>query len=67
MISLLAMNGPAHGILTEGLAYALHGETLVPGSTRGISNVFAAPEARIGVERGVVLAVRPSGTVTAET
>jgi thiamine pyrophosphokinase len=59
VISLLAMNGPAHGIVTEGLAYALHGETLAPGSTRGMSNVFAAPHARLRLESGVLLAVRP--------
>jgi thiamine pyrophosphokinase len=59
LISLFALNGPAMGIETEGLAYPLRGETLVPGSSRGLSNVFAAAEARITVERGVLLAVRP--------
>ena len=57
------MNGPAVGVTTEGLAYPLHGETLGPGSSRGVSNVFAGETARISVERGVVLAVRP-GTGT---
>ena len=32
------------------------GETLVPGSSRGVSNVFAATRARVRVERGVLLA-----------
>jgi thiamine pyrophosphokinase len=67
LISLFAVNGPASGVVTDGLVYPLCGETLHPGSSRGISNVFAVPEARIGVERGVLLAVRPSGTVTAGT
>jgi thiamine pyrophosphokinase len=58
-ISLFALHGPAEGIVTEGLRYPLRGETLLPGSSRGISNTFAAPEARITVERGLVLAVRP--------
>ena len=44
---------------------SLAGETLVPGSTLGVSNVFAASEARIALERGVMLAVRPSGSATA--
>src|SRR5205823_1393332 len=67
LISLFAVHGPAAGVVTEGLVYPLRGETLEPGSTRGISNVFAAPEARIGIEQGVLLAVRPSGSVVAES
>jgi thiamine pyrophosphokinase len=59
LISLLALHGPARGVVTEGLAYALHGETLVPGSTRGMSNEFAAPQALVTLESGVLLAVRP--------
>jgi thiamine pyrophosphokinase len=59
LISLFALGGPASGIETEGLAYPLRGETLLPGSSRGISNVFANAEARISVESGLLLAVRP--------
>jgi thiamine pyrophosphokinase len=59
LVSLVALHGPAHGVVTSGLEYPLRGETLAPGSSRGISNVFAARQARISVERGVVLAVRP--------
>jgi thiamine pyrophosphokinase len=65
LISLFAVHGRATGVVTEGLVYALRGERLEPGSSRGLSNVFAAPEARIGLERGVLLAVRPSGSVSA--
>ena len=65
LVSLLALHGPAHGVVTEGLVYLLRGETLEPGSTRGVSNVFAEPEARIGVGSGVVMVVRPSGSVAA--
>ena len=65
LVSLLAVNGPASGVVTDGLVYPLRGETLHPGSSRGISNVFAANEARIQVELGVLLAVRPNGTLTA--
>jgi len=65
LISLFAVHGWASGVVTEGLFYPLRGETLEPGSTRGLSNVFAEPEARIGIERGVLLAVRPSGSVVA--
>jgi thiamine pyrophosphokinase len=65
LISLFAVHGPASGIVTDGLAYPLREETLEPGSSRGTSNVFAAREARVVVERGVLLAVRPSGSATA--
>ena len=47
LISLVAVHGPAVGVVTEGLVYALEGETLEPGSSRGISNAFAATEARV--------------------
>jgi thiamine pyrophosphokinase len=64
LISLFAVHGPASGVVTEGLVYPLRAETLEPGSSRGLSNVFAASEARIGLEHGVLLAVRPSGSAT---
>ena len=59
LVSLFAVHGPATGVTTEGLEYPLRGETLAPGSSRGLSNVFVASEARVAVEQGVVLAVRP--------
>jgi thiamine pyrophosphokinase len=59
VVSLLALHGPAVGVVTEGLVYPLRGETLLAGSSRGVSNVFAAGEARVSLERGVLLAVRP--------
>jgi thiamine pyrophosphokinase len=65
LISLFAVHGPASGVVTEGLLYPLSGGTLEPGSSRGLSNVFEAAEARIAVERGVLLAVRPSGSAAA--
>jgi thiamine pyrophosphokinase len=60
LVSLLALHGPAEGVWTEGLVYELRGETLEPGSSRGVSNVFAADTARVRVERGVLVAVRPA-------
>jgi thiamine pyrophosphokinase len=59
LISLLALHGPARGVVTEGLRWTLRGDTLDPGSSRGVSNEFAATEARIDVSDGVLLAVRP--------
>jgi thiamine pyrophosphokinase len=62
LVSLLVLHGPAEGVRTEGLAYPLEGETLQPGSSRGVSNVFVSATARISLERGVLLAVRPGTT-----
>jgi len=61
LLSLFAVHGPATGVVGEGLVYPLRRELLLPGSTRGLSNVFAAPEVRLGLESGVVLALRPDG------
>ncbi|MGH3136231.1 MAG: thiamine diphosphokinase [Gaiellaceae bacterium] len=65
LVSLLALHGPAEGVRTEGLAYPLAGETLEPGSSRGVSNVFVAASARITVDRGVLLVVRPGASTPA--
>jgi thiamine pyrophosphokinase len=59
LVSLLAANGPAEGVRTSGLAYPLRGETLEPGSTRGVSNLFVEPTAHVALEHGVLLAIRP--------
>lgn len=58
-ISLFALHGPATGVRTRGLVYPLDGETLEPGSSRGLSNAFAAIEATVELADGVLLAVRP--------
>jgi thiamine pyrophosphokinase len=60
LVSLVALGGPARGVRTEGLEYALAGETLGSGSSRGVSNTFTAAPARVVVGDGVVLAVRPA-------
>jgi thiamine pyrophosphokinase len=59
LLTLVPLNGPAQGVVTEGLIYPLCGETLEAGSSRGVSNVFSAPEARVRLERGVLLAICP--------
>lgn len=61
LVSLLALHGQAEGVATDGLLYPLRRETLLAGSSRGISNVFATPRARVSVERGVLLALCPGG------
>jgi thiamine pyrophosphokinase len=59
LVSLLAMHGPAEGVVTEGLVYPLRGETLRAGSSRGVSNRFAGATARVGLERGALLVLCP--------
>ncbi len=59
LVTLLALHGPAVGVTTGGLTYPLDGETLEPGSSRGVSNVLADHQAQISVERGVLLVIRP--------
>ena len=59
LLSLVPVHGAAAGVRTEGLVYPLEDETLEAGSTRGISNELAATTARVTVESGTLLAVRP--------
>jgi thiamine pyrophosphokinase len=59
LVSLLPVGGPATGVRTEGLRFPLRGEELLPGSTRGVSNVMLEPDATVSVERGAVLALQP--------
>ncbi len=61
LLTLLPLGGPAEGVTTSGLEYPLADETLTPGSTRGVSNVFKAAEARVTLAGGVLLAIRPHG------
>ena len=59
LVTLLAHGGPAVGVRTTGLRWALAGETLEAGSSRGVSNVLAATEATVSLESGVIVAIRP--------
>ncbi len=54
-VSLLPLTERVEGIATEGLRYALHGETLRRGSTRGISNELDDAQASITVSAGLLL------------
>ena len=59
LVTLLAVGGPATGITTTGLTYALHGESLPAGTSRGVSNVVESTPATVELEDGVLLAVLP--------
>ena len=62
LLSLLPLHGEASGVTTDGLVYELRGETLEPGSSRGVSNVLTTAEATVSVERGTLVAVFPGRT-----
>lgn len=59
IVSLLAPAGPARGIDTDGLRWALADDELHPGSTRGVSNEMTAPVATVSLREGVLLAIQP--------
>jgi thiamine pyrophosphokinase len=59
LLSLVPVHGAAIGVTTSGLRFPLAGETLLPGSSRGVSNHFTAPRATVDLTDGVLLAVRP--------
>jgi thiamine pyrophosphokinase len=59
LVTLLAAGGPAEGVTTEGLLYPLAGETLAPGSTRGVSNELSGPSASVSLRAGTLLVVQP--------
>jgi thiamine pyrophosphokinase len=59
LCTLLPVGGPALGVRTEGLRFPLHGKTLEPGSTRGVSNELLSSVARVSLVDGVLLAILP--------
>lgn len=56
-LSLLPLGGPASGIITSGLRYPLHAETLFPDHSRGVSNEMLADRAEIHLDEGALLCV----------
>ena len=61
-VTLLAAAGRAAGVTTTGLRWALRGEDLDPGSTRGLSNVVEQSPASVSLTSGVLFAVRPDAS-----
>src|SRR5690606_23974135 len=60
-LSLLPISGEATGVRTENLYYPLRDETLAFGPARGVSNVLTAPQAKVWLQDGVLLAVHTIG------
>lgn len=61
LLSLVPVHGPAESVETAGLRWSLEGETLSPGTGRGMSNVVVSGPVRVSVGGGVLLAVTPGG------
>src|SRR4029079_1896188 len=61
LVTLVAMGGPARGIVTEGLRYPLTCEELMPGTTRGVSNELVAGLGSVRLQDGTLLVVQPFG------
>ena len=59
LVGIVAMNGPARGITTTGLRWALTEEDLESHSTRGVSNELIANEATIEVRAGHLFIIQP--------
>jgi thiamine pyrophosphokinase len=59
-ITLLAVNGPAQGVRTVGLEFPLHGETLQPWSSRGLSNRATGQAVHVSVGQGCLLVIQPN-------
>ncbi len=57
-LSLFALTDPVKSVFTEGLKYPLAGEDLHFASSRGLSNEFTSPEARVKFVSGLLLAIR---------
>ena len=59
LLTLLAVGGPASGLTTHGLLYRLDGESLLPGTSLGVSNVVESTPASVELEDGTLLAIFP--------
>ena len=57
VLTLLALGGPASGVTTSGLRWPLRAETLLPGSTRGVSNEIVGGAVQVAITGGSLLAV----------
>jgi thiamine pyrophosphokinase len=60
-LSLISMGGDVTGVHTKGLNWDLDGDTILFGSTRGLSNIMRGPVADIRIGSGCLLVTIPSG------
>jgi thiamine pyrophosphokinase len=57
VLTLLPIAGPVSGVTTRELRYPLHGEDLVPGPARGLSNELLGSNASVITTRGRLLVI----------
>lgn len=57
LVSLLPVGGDAVGVRTSGLRFALAGQTLRMGRSRGLANEVVAEPASVSLEAGVLLVI----------
>jgi thiamine pyrophosphokinase len=60
IVTLLALNGRAGGVATEGLKYGLASADLHAGSSLGVSNEMLGTSATVRVDSGVVMVIHQS-------
>lgn len=60
-VSVFPVSGPALGITLEGFEYPLRDATLEAGDTLGFHNELLGGEARVSVEKGVLLVIHERG------
>jgi thiamine pyrophosphokinase len=60
LVTLLPLDEHADGVVTRGLRYALNGESLTRGRSRGLSNEITGERASVSLKRGMLLVVETS-------
>jgi thiamine pyrophosphokinase len=60
-LSLIPMEGEVTGLVSSGLAYPLEDDTFSFGVTRGVSNVFTHPVAKVNITSGLLFIVHTPG------
>lgn len=58
IVSIIPLSKELKGVSTRGLKYMLRNDTLCRGTSRGISNEMAGPNAIIEIKEGVALVIR---------
>jgi thiamine pyrophosphokinase len=66
-VTLLPLGGDAIGVSTRGLRYALHGETLAMGRSRGLSNVVMGQPASVSIRVGSLLVIEIGTSMKGES
>lgn len=60
--SVLAVHGPAVGVTATGVRWEMHGETLDPWTSRGVSNESVSGVVDVACEQGTLLVVVPGSS-----